>query len=209
MMDSLRPCGMEQDLLQEYLDGELRAAERLEMDTHLAGCAACRAEVAGYRRLCERLALMPLFAPGADFDRVVLEAVFKRRREVLGVTPLGWLAMGYLVFTLGLAAVAMVLAGPPLQRTPASYFTAFWKSVLHTALSAVDQARDVARLVRPFVEALTVLMEQLRLGSHYLAQAAMTHDGQMYLLLIGVTALGFFRFARRTRKGGPIVHAAM
>jgi hypothetical protein len=35
------------DLLSEYLDGDLTPATRAEVDAHLAGCAACRATLAG------------------------------------------------------------------------------------------------------------------------------------------------------------------
>lgn len=44
------------DLVAALVDGELSHSERERALTHLAGCSACRAEVAGHRALKERLA---------------------------------------------------------------------------------------------------------------------------------------------------------
>ncbi len=44
------------DVIAALVDGELSHGERERALTHLAGCAACRAEVAGHRALKERLA---------------------------------------------------------------------------------------------------------------------------------------------------------
>ena len=40
-------------LLMALLDGELAPAERAELETHLADCRECRAELDGFRRLKE------------------------------------------------------------------------------------------------------------------------------------------------------------
>ncbi len=208
MMETRKSCGMGHDLLQEFLDGELSAWERGSVVEHLHGCTACSSEVAGYRRLCERLSLMPLLSPGADFDRVVLSAVLRRTDAVLGISPVGWLAVAYLVASLGLAVVALVLVGPPIAGGPMAYFAEFWKGALHAGLAGMDRARDMAELAGHFVNASWVVAVQLRVALGHLALAANTQDGRLYLILMVVTALGFFRLARRSRKGGPIVHAA-
>jgi anti-sigma factor RsiW len=43
------------DVIAALVDGELSHSERERALTHLAGCATCRAEVAGHRALTERL----------------------------------------------------------------------------------------------------------------------------------------------------------
>lgn len=209
MMNTRKSCGMGHDVLQEYLDGELSARERGPVEAHIHGCAACANEVAGYRRLCERLSLMPLFSPGADFDRVVLSAVLRRNDGVLGISPVGWLALAYLVVSLGLAMVALVLVGPPIAGGPMAYFGEFWKGALHAGLAVMDRSRDVTEVARHFVNATWVVATQLKVALGHVALAANTQDGRLYLILMVVTALGFFRLARRSRKGGPIVHAAL
>jgi anti-sigma factor RsiW len=44
------------DLIAALIDGELSHSERERALTHLAGCAACRAEVAAHRAIKERVA---------------------------------------------------------------------------------------------------------------------------------------------------------
>jgi anti-sigma factor RsiW len=43
------PCSRVVTLLVDYVEGRLPDAARLELDTHLAGCAACAAAVNSYR----------------------------------------------------------------------------------------------------------------------------------------------------------------
>ncbi|MBN2346039.1 MAG: zf-HC2 domain-containing protein [Candidatus Aminicenantes bacterium] len=51
-------------LLSAYQDGELDAARAREVESHVCGCAACRAEWDGLRELDRRLRRLP--PPGAD-----------------------------------------------------------------------------------------------------------------------------------------------
>src|ERR1700687_858693 len=48
-------CKELRGLADAYLDGELPAASRAEIDAHLAGCAACRAEIEANRAFIARL----------------------------------------------------------------------------------------------------------------------------------------------------------
>jgi anti-sigma-K factor RskA len=77
----------------DALDGEERAA----FETHLAGCALCRAEVASFREVAARLAAAapPTEPPAGLRARVLREARRGRSRA-----PIAWLA----------AAAALVLA---------------------------------------------------------------------------------------------------
>ncbi len=50
-------------LLDDYLDGELTAARAVELERHLAGCDACRKEVADLRRLLAAAAELPADLP--------------------------------------------------------------------------------------------------------------------------------------------------
>lgn len=49
-------CEEVQELLPAYLDGE--AARQAEIDAHLAWCAECRRELAGYRSMVRSLAAL-------------------------------------------------------------------------------------------------------------------------------------------------------
>jgi anti-sigma factor RsiW len=67
-------CTFEEDLTA-YVDGELPAARRGEVEAHLGGCADCRATEALLRRTLEPLATLPEFVPSASMRREVLAKV--------------------------------------------------------------------------------------------------------------------------------------
>ncbi|MBI1968089.1 MAG: zf-HC2 domain-containing protein [Gemmatimonadetes bacterium] len=54
------------DRLSAYLDGELPPGERVALDAHLAGCAACRATVDELRRVMTRAQTLEDRPPAAD-----------------------------------------------------------------------------------------------------------------------------------------------
>jgi hypothetical protein len=54
------------DRLSDYLDDELSAVERTQIETHLAGCAACRTTLAELRAVAARAALLHDIPPSAD-----------------------------------------------------------------------------------------------------------------------------------------------
>jgi anti-sigma factor RsiW len=51
-----------------YVDGRLKESERLEMDRHLATCAACRVRVNEFRAVNVLLDELPVVEPSAAFD---------------------------------------------------------------------------------------------------------------------------------------------
>src|SRR5439155_11483697 len=54
------------DRLSEYLDGELPAAERAELESHLPGCAACREVLDDLRGVMARAATLEDRGPARD-----------------------------------------------------------------------------------------------------------------------------------------------
>ena len=208
-MDTRKPCGMDAELLQDYLDGALSRRDRDSVQAHLEGCPDCAREYEGFRRLAERLALLPLFSPAADFDRVVLGAVLPRERKVLGVTPLGWFGVAYLAFTLVLLGAAVVYFNPPVSADLGGYLKQLGWTCFHQAVQLAGTLATAMSAVRHVYGALTVLVLKLGIAARLVAEAARTYDGALYLALSAVTALAFFLFARRSTKGGPIVHAAL
>ncbi len=58
--------------LTAYLDGELPAEARATLDTHLAGCDACRGELALLRGTLGHIAAAERIEPSADLRRRVL-----------------------------------------------------------------------------------------------------------------------------------------
>ena len=58
---------MEKKILS-YVDGRLMESERLEMDKHLASCAACELRVTEFRAVSSLLDELPLIVPSPAFD---------------------------------------------------------------------------------------------------------------------------------------------
>jgi len=61
--------------IQAFLGGELAQRELATVEEHLAGCAACAAEMEGWRVLFEGLGDLPTLAPEAGFADRVMEGV--------------------------------------------------------------------------------------------------------------------------------------
>lgn len=61
--------------LQGFLEGGLEPSDRVQVERHLRGCAACSEELAAWEGLLRELDGLPRLAPGADFHRRVLEGI--------------------------------------------------------------------------------------------------------------------------------------
>ncbi|WP_267145143.1 anti-sigma factor family protein [Myxococcus qinghaiensis] len=106
-------CHFEEDLTA-YVDGELPAARRVEVEAHLGGCTGCRATEALLRHTVARVAELPDFVPSVNTRRAVLAK--------LDALPVPWwerlrtlLRPGVLVPSAGLAVavgLALVVVGP-------------------------------------------------------------------------------------------------
>lgn len=61
-------CSRMENKILGYLDGRLRESERLEVEKHLAVCAACRLRVNEFRAVSGLLDELPMIEPSAAFD---------------------------------------------------------------------------------------------------------------------------------------------
>src|SRR5260370_39846087 len=97
------------DWLIPYADGRLAAAERRRIDGHVAGCAACAAELRQVRELNLLLVTLPA-APPVVFSTFWsnLQAVLPQRRVVRIPSFPAYRRLG---FALAAATVAVVVAG--------------------------------------------------------------------------------------------------
>src|SRR5688500_2799827 len=71
------------DRLSEYLDGELEPPDRAALETHLAGCEACRADLADLRAVVSRARSVPDRAPSADLWPGVAARIGTAPRQAL------------------------------------------------------------------------------------------------------------------------------
>ena len=88
-------CQQARDLLSLYVDGELPAAERAELEEHLEHCEECRCELAELRALVNALGALPQEPLPAGFGER-LHARLVRRSWRMAVAPsVGRLLRGY------------------------------------------------------------------------------------------------------------------
>jgi anti-sigma factor RsiW len=67
------------DLVSAFLDGELTPSERAEADAHLAGCPACRAELASTASMRALMRGLPPVEPPVGFMDLALRSHRRRR----------------------------------------------------------------------------------------------------------------------------------
>lgn len=117
------------DRLSEYLDGELGAAERTALESHLAGCAACATTLDELKRVVARARALDDRPPAADLwptiaeqvgvssgaHRVVSLAAHRERRRLSFTIP--QLAAAAIALA-ALSATAARLASRAPQLTP-------------------------------------------------------------------------------------------
>lgn len=107
---------LKEEVIIPYLDGRLSAAERAQVEAHLAGCAACRAQVDELRALLGVLAEWAAAEPSPAFD-----ARLRTRLAEESAPALPWLSLrpayGVLLAVAVLIAVATSL-WEPASRQP-------------------------------------------------------------------------------------------
>jgi len=101
-----------------YLDGRAGAAERREMESHLAACAACRARAEGFRGVWKALEEIPVVEPSLGFDARIRQRIAAEPRP----RPWSWLMPSpRLAFSLCLlvALSAYISSRPPAMTESA------------------------------------------------------------------------------------------
>ena len=63
---------LDNELIQQYLDGALGEGERAQAEDHLAQCAACAQEMKAWEAVFAPLGKLPLLEPGRTFETDVL-----------------------------------------------------------------------------------------------------------------------------------------
>jgi anti-sigma factor RsiW len=109
-------CAQINEKLDDYMDGVLDAAERLDVDEHVGSCDACRRAVESEHRLRELLRKHPVPVPDAAyFDRALATATHvgtNRQRNRWMMTGFGGaIAAGVLAWVIG-GALLQAPRGP-------------------------------------------------------------------------------------------------
>jgi len=124
-----------EEQLNLYLDSELSTVERAAVEAHLAGCDACRAELASLQALFTALDALQPEALAADLTPVVLRGMAAERQRAAWRRRIGWLipalqgVAAVLLLAFGWSALATHY-GELARRIPAETLYAAWTSVL-------------------------------------------------------------------------------
>ncbi|MFB0536037.1 MAG: anti-sigma factor [Anaerolineae bacterium] len=124
-----------EEQLNLYLDNELSTVERAAVEAHLAGCDACRAELASLQTLFTALGALQPEALAADLTPLVLRGVAAERRRTVRRRRISWLvpalqgAAVVLLLVFGWSALATRYA-ELAQRIPAEALYAAWTNAL-------------------------------------------------------------------------------
>jgi anti-sigma factor RsiW len=96
-----------------YVEDRTSAAERRGVEEHLAGCAACRARVEGFRSVSNLLDEVPAIEPSFGFDARV-------RQRVAAEPEAGWYAWFVPQARLALSAAMLVALTVWMVKLPAN-----------------------------------------------------------------------------------------
>lgn len=111
------------DRLSEYIDGELDAGTARALETHLGGCAECRAVADDLRRLSARARALPVVPPTADLWQGIEARIHEAGIVPLRPAPrkgmfLSWPRLAAAAVLLGLASGGAVYAALHFRPQP-------------------------------------------------------------------------------------------
>lgn len=145
------------DRLSEYVDGDLDEAQRSALESHLAGCDACRATLAELRQVVERAQAMDDRPPARDLwpgiaGRIGLstdDLARRRARRRISFTVPQLIAAGIALIAVSVGAARLVSNKTSMPRTTASAsprLPAVQAALWNKADSSADQEVDELRL---------------------------------------------------------------
>lgn len=104
-------CDVIRDRMDRYLSGALSAAERAEVDHHVADCLACRDDLQASRVIAgHAMALAREIDPPNDLWAGIAARLRPRRRQMS--FPISWLVAAAVVLIAGSAGLTSVLLRP-------------------------------------------------------------------------------------------------
>ena len=151
-----------EEQLNLYMDDKLSTSERTAVEAHLAGCDACRAELASLQALFTALDALQPAALAADLTPVVLRGVAAERRRTVRRRRISWLVPALqgvaVVLLLVFGWSALVMRYSELtQRILAEALYASWANAL--ARGGALWAATVARWQTWWAEAIADVLD--------------------------------------------------
>ncbi len=154
------------DRLSEYLDDELTAAERAELEVHLGTCADCRAVLTELRQVVRTAAALPDEPPAHDLwpaieaklgpvaatvETKVISLVERRRRFAFTLPQLAAAGVALMVGSAGIVWL-LVARGPGAPAAPGSLAGAAPAATATTATPATTPAAVTGNQQAPSTE---------------------------------------------------------
>jgi hypothetical protein len=151
------------DRLSEYLDDELDARERSEIEAHLAECASCRTILDELRGVVSRAQAVTDRGPGQDLWPGIAQRIAATggtRRYTFSLPQLAAAGIALMVLSGGAVWMLRQQATPP--AAPATQTTVTQTTVTETAPSAAIPVLDLADA--PYDQAVADLQRTLESG---------------------------------------------
>lgn len=150
-MNSAEKCPRT-EALSALADNELGEADRVALDTHVAGCAICAPVLSGFRQLRTTFAALPDVAPGVDLaslvDRRIDAAAVPKPKPMPMPRPQRWrwwqvapaALGGALSLSVGAYLGSALMLGSQLTAQPAALQMAAFTEIPPGALCPALQA---------------------------------------------------------------------
>lgn len=135
------------DILQQYADGMLAAAERDGVERHLASCASCRSAMQLERSLSESLRTIPSPSPSSRFDARVLAAVRRPASRSAGRTL--WLRYAAAAILIVTTTVVIVIAGASGEAQSRTVLTPVFERITEVIAPALDLVSSQGQQLTP------------------------------------------------------------
>jgi anti-sigma factor RsiW len=121
-----------------FVDERASAAERRDVESHLAGCAVCRARVQEFRSVSNLLGELPAIEPSFGFDARVRERVAAEPQP-------GWFAWFVPQRRLALSAAMLVALAVWMVKLPANHTVQPAPAAAPVAAAPSDQDFDAVK----------------------------------------------------------------
>jgi hypothetical protein len=124
--------------LSAYLDGEVEADEREQIDSHLKSCPECSGRLEGMRSAMAAMSALPEVAPTSDETRALRQVLIDKKPRGSLVARRAWTLAGGLALIVA-AFVGFLVLGPSGRRDFTASPSRQAKTVASTAMSSPEE----------------------------------------------------------------------
>lgn len=127
-------CDFYEEMIMEYLDGELDARQKTDTEQHLTKCAHCSEFLSAMQKEYQMLSELPLLSPEQDFTQKVMASI-RGKKAAVNIPKV------QIILAVILAAAALVLyileLGNPADFIPAITYAAGWFVMIAKSVNSI------------------------------------------------------------------------